>query len=134
VDNLEGERLEHNNSVRTPMNHGIFMAFGSDNHPIGPMPGLYAATTRRGRSGHVYSDAERISMTEALIAYTRNGAYFTFEEKLKGTIEAGKLADIVVFSDDLLEIDPDRILDTKVDLTILGGRIVYRRPGASPVH
>ena len=130
VDNLEGERLNHNNSVRTPMNHGIFMAFGSDNHPIGPMPGLYGSTTRKGISGRVYSDAERISMAEALIAYTRNGAYFTFEEKIKGTIEPGKLADLVVFDKDLLEIEPAEILDTKVDLTILGGRIVYRRAGA----
>lgn len=134
VDNLEGERLEHNNSVRTPMNRGIFMAFGSDNHPIGPMPGLYGATTRLGHSGRVYSQAERISMTEALIAYTRNGAYFTFEEKLKGTIEPGKVADLIVLSNDLLEIDPSRILDTKVDLTILGGRIVFRRADASPVR
>ena len=127
VDNLEGERLDHNNAVRTPISHGIFMALGSDNHPIGPMPGLYAATTRKGKSGRVYSDAERISMAEAIVGYTRNGAYFTFEEKEKGTIEPGKLADLVVFSEDLLEIDPSRILDTKVDMTILGGRLVYRR-------
>jgi predicted amidohydrolase YtcJ len=129
VDNLEGERLERNNPIRTPMSQGIFMAFGSDNHPIGPMPGLYGAVTRRGSSGHVYAADERISMPEALIAYTRNGAYFTFEETQKGTIEPGKAADVIVLSDNLLEIEPAKILDTKVDVTILNGKIVYQRPG-----
>jgi len=68
-------------------------------------------------------------MPEALIAYSRNGAYFTFEEKQKGTIEQGKFADVIVLSDNLLEIEPAKILDTKVDVTILNGKIVYRRPG-----
>lgn len=131
VDNLDGERLAHNNPLRTPMSYGIFMAFGSDNHPIGPMPGLYAAVTRRGSSGRVYAADERLSMPEAIVAYTRNGAYFTFEEAEKGTIEPGKLADMVVLSDDLLEVEPSRILGTRVDLTILDGRIVYER-GAAP--
>lgn len=129
VDNLEGERLEHNNPERTPMSEGLFMAFGSDNHPIGPMPGLYGAITRRGSSGHVYAADEKLSRSEALIAYTRNGAYFTFEESKKGTIEPGKFADIIVLSEDLLEVDPAKILGTKVDLTILNGKIVYQRAG-----
>jgi predicted amidohydrolase YtcJ len=127
VENLEGARREHNNPLRTPLSYGIFMAFGSDNHPIGPMPGLYGAVTRRGKSGHVYAADEQLSMPEALVAYTRNGAYFTFEEGLKGTIEPGKLADIIVLSENLLEVDPSRILDTKVDLTILNGTVVYER-------
>jgi len=125
IENLEGERLEHNNPVRTPMRHGIFVALGSDNHPIGPMPGLYGVVTRRGKSGHVYAEDERISMPEALTAYTRNGAYFSFEEKQKGSIEPGKLADLAVFSEDLLEIDPERILDVKVVMTVLGGKVVH---------
>jgi predicted amidohydrolase YtcJ len=130
VENLEGERLERNNAVRTLMNHGLLMAFGSDNHPIGPLPGLYGAVTRAGASGRVYAPDERISISEALVAYTRNGAYFSFEEASKGTIERGKLADLVVFADDLLEVDPARILTAKVDLTILGGKVVYQRAGA----
>jgi predicted amidohydrolase YtcJ len=69
-------------------------------------------------------------MPEALIAYTRNGAYFTFEESKKGTIEPGKYADIIVLSNDLLDANPSTILDTKVDLTVLNGKIVYERPGA----
>ena len=125
--NLVGERLQHNNPMRTPMSHGIFVAMASDIMPIGPMVGLYGAVERRGMSGALYGPEERISMPEAITAYTRNGAYLTFEEDIKGTIEPGKLADIVVLSDDLLAMDPERILDVSVEMTILGGRIVYER-------
>lgn len=125
VENLSGERLEKNNPLRTPLSSGIFMALASDNMPVGPMQGLYAGVTRRGSSGRVYGPEERLSIPEALAAYTRNGAYLTFEEEVKGTLEAGKLADLVVLSDDLLEIDPEEILRVKVETTILGGRIVF---------
>ncbi len=66
-------------------------------------------------------------MSKAIAGYTRNGAYFTREEKIKGTIEAGKLADMIVMSQDLLTVDPTKIMDTQVELTILGGRVVYSR-------
>jgi predicted amidohydrolase YtcJ len=128
-ENLAGARLAHNNPLRTPMNYGIFVALGADNHPTGPMPGIYAAVTRRGASGHYYGVEERLSIAEAVVAYTRNGAYLTFEESEKGTLSAGKLADLVVLSDNLFEIDVDRILDIEVDLTLLDGRIVYERVG-----
>jgi predicted amidohydrolase YtcJ len=125
---LEGKRLQTNNSLRTPLSHGIFMALGSDIMPIGPLLGIYSAVTRRGMSGAVYGAEERLTVPEAIIGYTRNGAYFTFEERVKGTLEPGKLADFVVLSEDLIEMDPDRIFsDAKVDLTFLGGRMVYDR-------
>ncbi|MEO8449925.1 MAG: amidohydrolase [Gemmatimonadota bacterium] len=127
VANLDGWRLEHNNPVRTPMRHGIFVALSSDILPIGPMVGLYAAVTRKGMSGRVFGADERITMAEAIRAYTRNGAFITREEKLKGTLEPGRLADIAVLSNDLLTVDPSQILATKVDVTILGGRVVYER-------
>ncbi len=128
--NLEGERLQRNNPVATPIRQGIFVSLSSDILPIGPLVGLYAAVTRKGMSGEVYGADERISMLQAITAYTKNGAYFTREEKLKGTIEPGKLADMIVLSGDLLTMDPARILSTKVEMTILGGRIVYeaRKP------
>lgn len=103
------------------------MAFGSDILPIGPMVGLYAAVTRKGKSGMVYGADEEISVTEAIRHYTRDGAYLTRQEKVKGTLEPGKLADVIVLDRDLLTIDPSQILDTKVDVTIIGGRIVYER-------
>jgi predicted amidohydrolase YtcJ len=127
VDNLEGARLQHNNPLATLTRHGIFMAFSSDILPIGPMVGLYAAVTRKGKSGTVYGPEEKISMPEAIRHYTRDGAYLTRQEKVKGTLEPGKLADMIVLNSDLLTIDPSLILATKVDLTIVGGRVVYER-------
>jgi predicted amidohydrolase YtcJ len=109
------------------MKRGVFMAFSSDILPIGPMVGLYAAVTRKGKSGVVYGADEAVPMIQALRAYTYNGAYLTREERLKGTLEPGKLADVIVLSDDLLTILPERMLQTKVDLTVLGGRVVYER-------
>lgn len=124
---LDGARLAHNNPVATPMNRGIGMAFSSDILPVGPMVGLYSAVTRKGKSGAVYGSEEAISMVQALQAYTRGGAVLTREERRKGTIEPGKLADVIVLSKNLLTIPPDQILSTRVDLTVLGGRVVYER-------
>jgi hypothetical protein len=127
-DNLDAKRLEWNNPVATPMKkYGIFTSLSSDILPIGPMVGLYAATTRKGMSGTVYGPQEKISMREAIQAYTQNGAYFTFEEKKKGTLAAGMLADLTVMPIDLLTADPARVLDAAPDMTILGGRIVFTR-------
>ena len=127
VETLEGKRLATNNSLTTPIKRGIYMAFGSDNLPIGPMVGLYAAVTRKGESGKVYGPGEAVSIKDALTMYTRNGAFLTREEKIKGTLEAGKLADMIVLPQDLLQISPDKILGLKVDMTIVGGRILYDR-------
>ena len=127
AEHLEGERYETNNPVRSPMSHGVFVALGSDILPIGPMVGLYAAVTRKGMSGAVVGPGEALTMPEAIVAYTRLAAYLTFEEDIKGSLEVGKLADMVVLSQDLLTIDPDRTMDTAVEMTILGGTVVYQR-------
>jgi predicted amidohydrolase YtcJ len=103
------------------------MALGSDILPIDPMVGLYAAVTRKGMSGAVYGPEEALTMAEALRGYTANGAWLTFEEDQKGTLEPGMLADMVVLSDDLLTIDPERIMDVEVDMTIVGGRVLFER-------
>ena len=125
-DNLDDRRLQYNNPLRTPLDYGIFMALGSDILPIGPMVGLYAATTRRGMSGAVYGESEKLTIEEAIRGYTANGAYLTREEATKGTLEPGQLADMIVLSEDLTSIDPNRILDAMVDMTVLGGKIVYQ--------
>jgi predicted amidohydrolase YtcJ len=127
VETLEGQRLATNNAIATPIKHGIYMAFGSDNLPIGPMVGLYAATTRKGESGKVYGPGEAVSIRDAITMYTRSGAFLTREEKLKGTLEPGKLADMIVLPADPLNIAPEKLLALKVDMTIVGGRIVYQR-------
>jgi predicted amidohydrolase YtcJ len=127
TETLEGKRLATNNALTTPIKKGIFMAFGSDNLPIGPMVGLYAAVTRKGESGKVYGPGEAVSIKDAITMYTRSGAFLTREEKLKGTLEAGKLADMIVLPEDPLSISPEKLLGLKVDMTIVGGRVLYDR-------
>jgi predicted amidohydrolase YtcJ len=82
-------------------------------------------------SGATYgAEEESLTVAEALRAYTQLGAWLTFEEDLKGTIEVGKLADLVVLDQDILAIDPDEIMSIKVDQTWLGGRLVFERSTA----
>jgi predicted amidohydrolase YtcJ len=128
VDNLDGTRLETINPLRTPIRHGIHLAISSDILPIGPRVGLYAAVTRRGMSGRVFGADERLSMQEALAAYTVKGAWLTREAEEKGTLEAGKLADFIVLAADPLTMAPDDILDLEVLATYLGGNRVYAAP------
>ena len=124
---LDGDRLKHNNPLRTPMNHGIHVAISSDILPIGPMVGLYAAVTRKGMSGTVFGEEESLTVMEALRGYTLYGAWLSFEEDRKGSIEPGKLADLIVLDQDILTIDPDHIMDINVEQTWLGGKLVYER-------
>jgi predicted amidohydrolase YtcJ len=127
---LDDWRLRHNNAIGTPAKkYGLFVALGSDNLPIGPMVGLSTAVTRKGKSGAVYGPEESVSMPEAIRMYTANGAWLTFEEKIKGTLEPGKLADMIVLDSDPLTIGAEQLLSTKVDLTLLGGKVVYDRSG-----
>jgi len=126
--NLDDWRLEHNNSIATPADKfGLFVTFGSDNLPINPMIGLYAAITRKGPSGRVHGASEAVSRATAIRMYTANGPYLSWEEKTKGTLEAGKLADMVVLPFDPLTADPEVILHGKVDMTFLAGKLVYSR-------
>jgi len=124
---LDGDRLKHNNPLRTPMNHGVRVAISSDILPIGPMVGIYAAVTRKGMSGTVFGEEEALTVMEALRGYTLYGAWLSFEEDRKGSIEAGKLADMIVLDQDILTIDPDHIMDINVEKTWLGGKLVYER-------
>ena len=70
---------------------------------------------------------EKLTVEEAIQAYTLNTAYAGFEEDIKGSIEIGKLADLAVLSDDLINIPPDEIKDVTVSMTIVGGKVVFRR-------
>jgi predicted amidohydrolase YtcJ len=78
-------------------------------------------------SGEVYGPGEALTMPEAIVGYTRLAAHLTFEEDEKGSLEVGKLADMVMLSQDLLTIDPELTMDTDVEMTILGGNVVYER-------
>jgi hypothetical protein len=92
------------------------------------MLGLYAAVTRKTLSGQPeggWFPQEKLTIEEAIKAYTLNTAYAAYEEDIKGSITVGKLADFVVLSDNLLTMDPDRIKDVAVLTTVVGGKVVY---------
>ena len=127
VANLDGWRLEHNNPIRSPMDHGIVVAISSDILPIGPLVGLYAAVTRKGMSGRVFAAEEAITIEEAIRGYTITGAFLNFDQDNKGSLEPGKFADMIVLSDDILTIDPEQILDLEIEQTFVGGELVYVR-------
>jgi len=125
------ERARSSFAWRTMLNAGAVLAFGSDwpVAPLDPMSGIYAAVTRAtldGKNPAGWFPEQRLTVEEALRAYTRGSAYAAFEEMEEGTISPGKLADVVVLSEDLFRIPPERIKDARVEITIVGGRIVYR--------
>lgn len=116
---------------------GAILSFGTDwpgtsasEYPINPMLGLYAAVTRQtlgGKPEAGWFPSERITIEDAIRAYTYNTAYANFEEKIKGSIEVGKLADLTVLTKNLLRVAPREILTTEVDYTIVDGKIVYEK-------
>tara|TARA_B100001250_G_scaffold214567_1_gene184091 strand:+ start:2252 stop:3919 length:1668 start_codon:yes stop_codon:yes gene_type:complete len=124
-ENLDGWRLQHNNPLRSPMDHGITVAISSDILPIGPMVGIYAAVSRKGMTGNVYGPDEAITREEAIRAYTASGAFLNFEENLKGSLEPGKFADMIVLSEDILTVDEERIMDIVIEQTYVNGELVY---------
>lgn len=112
------------------MNTGVILAFGTDYQvePLNPMEGLYAAVTRKdrlGEQGAGWFPEQKLTMEEAIKCYTLGSAYAQFMEDRKGMIKQGYLADIVIVDRDLLTIPEDQIMKTKVDYTIVGGKIVY---------
>jgi predicted amidohydrolase YtcJ len=125
------ERARWSYAWRAMLNAGAMLAFGTDwpVAPLDPLLGVYAAVTREtldGRNPGGWFPEEKLTLDEALRAYTYGSAYADFAEKVKGTIAPGKLGDIVVVSDDLFSIPPDKIKDARVVLTVVGGRIVHQ--------
>jgi predicted amidohydrolase YtcJ len=107
------------------------LAFGSDwpVAPLSPLLGIYAAVTRAtldGKNPQGWFPEQRLSVEETLGAYTLGSAYAAFEEAEKGTLAPGKLADVVVLSDDFFQIPPEKIKDARVLLTVVGGKVVYQ--------
>jgi len=96
--------------------------------PLDPMQTLYAATTRAtldGKNPNGWFPEQKLTVQEAIEAYTLGSAYAEFQEHEKGSIAPGKLADIVLLSDDILKLDPVRIRDVRVVKTWVGGKLVY---------
>ena len=111
---------------------GVRLAFGSDWFvaPATPIEGIYAAVTRRtldDKNPGGWIPEQKITVEEALRAYTRDAAYAEFAEKEKGTLAPGLLADFVILDRDLTRIQPETIRDTKVVMTVVGGKPVFER-------
>ncbi len=124
------ERARGSYAFRSLLDAGAVLAFGSDWFvaPLEPLMGIYAAVTRQtldGRRPQGWIPEEKITVAEALRAFTYGSAFASFEERRKGTLEVGKLADLVVLSADIMAIDPVRIREVKVDMTIFDGRVVF---------
>ena len=126
------ERIKTTYAFRTLIDKGVRLALGTDwpVAPLNPMLTLYAATTRAtldGRNPNGWVPEQKITIGEALAAHTIGAAFAEFQENDKGTLARGKLADMVILSDDLLAIPPVRIKDVRVLTTIVGGRVVHQR-------
>ncbi|NUN68265.1 MAG: amidohydrolase [Bacteroidetes bacterium] len=131
VNRIGDVRCRTTYPFRSFLDAGVKLSFGSDwtVAPLDPLLGIYAAVTRRtidGANPGGWYPEQRITVKEAIEAYTITNAYAAFEEKEKGSITPGKLADMVVLSDDILIIDPVRIADTRAVMTILGGTVIHR--------
>ena len=125
------ERSKGAYAWRSLIDAGSILAFGTDYQvePLNPMEGLYAAVTRKDRTGEKgdgWFPEQKITMEEAIKYYTLGSAYAQFMEDRKGMIKEGYLADIVIVDKDLLTIPESDIMKTKVDYTIVGGKVVYK--------
>ncbi|MGB9120897.1 MAG: amidohydrolase [Candidatus Angelobacter sp.] len=124
------DRIKRTYAFRTFLDNGVKLAFGTDWSvaPLNPMLGLYAAVTRAtldGKNPNGWVPEQKLNITEAIEAYTMGSAYAEFQDKEKGSITPGKLADFVILSDDIFKIPPAAIKNVKVEATYLGGKLVY---------
>ncbi len=131
------ERIKPTYAFRTFLDHGVRLAFGTDWNvaPLNPMLGIYAAVTREtldGKNPQGWVPEQKITLQEAVEAYTMGSAYAEFQEKEKGSITPGKLADMVLVSEDIFHIAPEAIKDVKVEWTLVGGRVVFERGKPQP--
>ena len=134
---LGRERVARFIGLKTWRDAGVDVAINTDHmfgldrddsmNPFNPFLTMYAASTRRTESGQVVGGGEAVSREEALRMMTSAAARFSFDEKNRGSIEAGKLGDFVVLDENLLTCPPDRLRAIKPDLTVIGGRVVYER-------
>jgi predicted amidohydrolase YtcJ len=124
------DRASRTYAFRTFLNHGVRLAFGTDWEvaPLDPLLTVYAAVTRAtldGKNPNGWFPEQKLSVAEAIEAYTMGSAYAEFQEKEKGSIIPGKLADMVLLSDDIFSIVPEKIRDVRVLKTFVGGRLVF---------
>ena len=128
IRQLGPDRAMRVKPFRTILDNGIVAAFSSDRPVIknaAPLIGIHTAVNEKTMTGQIFAQRESISPEEALRCYTLHGAYATFEENMKGSIQKGKLADLAVLSDDPTRVPSEEIKDIKVRATIIEGQVVY---------
>jgi predicted amidohydrolase YtcJ len=118
-------RMQHASPHRTWLDRGLIVAAGSDVVPFDPLLGIHSLVTRETLAAGVVGPEERVTRSEALWMYTVAGAYLTFEEQHKGSLEPGKLADLVFLEDDPLRVPESSIKDINVVATLVGGRVMH---------
>jgi len=126
------KRCQYTYAFKSLLEKGTVLACGSDwtVAPLDPLTGIYAAVTRQtldGKNPGGWFPEQKISLEDAIKGYTLNGAYAEFSEHLKGSVERGKLADLVVLSRNIFEIPAEEIQKTEVKMTIFNGRIIGRK-------
>ncbi|NOR22419.1 MAG: amidohydrolase family protein [Candidatus Aminicenantes bacterium] len=126
------KRCQYTYAFKSLVEKGAVLACGSDwtVAPLDPIGGIYAAVTRQtldGKHPEGWFPEQKISLEEAIRGYTLNGAYAEFSEKIKGSVEKGKLADLVVLSRNIFKIQPDEIQKTEVKMTIFNGKVIYKK-------
>jgi predicted amidohydrolase YtcJ len=134
-DRLGPERSRGAYAWRTMEQHGVHLAFGTDHpvQPLNPLRGIYACLTRQlPQGGPSWEPQQALPIKDCLRAYTVGSAYAEFEEKTKGTIAPGMLADLVVYPVDLNKVPARELLMIPVKMTIVGGRIVYQQAPPRP--
>jgi predicted amidohydrolase YtcJ len=125
---LGPNRAEHSYAWAEFVKEGVTLAFGTDYpvEPVAPFRGLYAAITRRSENGKSeYYPEEKLTIDQAIAAYTTGSAFAEFAEKEKGVLAPGMLADFVVLDQDITAVAPPKILQTKVLRTVVGGKTVF---------
>jgi len=126
------ERARYTYAFRSLLDGGVTLACGSDwtVAPLNPLTGIYAAVTRQtldGKNPDGWIPDQKITLEEAIKGYTMSAAFTEFAEHKKGSVEEGKLADLVVLSQNLFKIPPEKILETTVLMTIFNGKVIYER-------
>ena len=129
---IGNKRINEAYPLKDFLDNGVKMCFGTDwtVAPLDPLLGIYAAVTRRtldDKNPDGWIPEQKISLEDAIKCYTINCAYASFEEDIKGTIETGKLADLIVLSEDIFSIDPIKIKDVKVEMTVFDGEVIYKK-------
>ena len=130
VARIGRDRSSRTYAFRSFLDHGVRLALGTDWEvaPLDPLQTVYAAVTRAtldGKNPGGWFPEQKLTLPETIEAYTMGSAYAEFQDNEKGSITVGKLADLVLLSDDLFAIEPERIRSAHVLKTIVGGRLVF---------